>query len=84
MNKVLRKDESIFQSHELSLVAALVAWGFPILYINKDDPKKVTFYFSNSPQLTQSVHSFWSNTKEILPIKYFDALRQCKSRIYGG
>lgn len=83
MNKVLRKDESIFKSHELALVAALVSWGFPILYIKKANQKKVDFYFKSSPQLEKNVQAFWNNEKEILPIKYFEALRLCKSRIYG-
>ncbi len=82
MQKVLNED-NIFLTHELALVAALVAWNYPIVGLQKGEDRKVTFSFPNSPQLQEAIQAFWSNTKAVLPIRYFDALRMIKSRIYS-
>lgn len=82
MKKVLDED-SIFKTHELALVAALVAWNFPVMGLKKGEDRKVTFSFPNSPQLQEAIQAFWSNTRAVFPIQYFDALRMIKSRIYS-
>ena len=78
------KDTGIFISSELSLVAALVAWNFPIHSIDKSEFKKVSFIFQKTPELSRAVEAFWNETDYIAPKKYFYALREVKSRIYGG
>lgn len=81
INKKLEKD--VFMSQELSLVAALLAWNFPLVSINKLNSGKVMFVFSNTPELQKAIQAFWNNTGIITPKKYFYALREAKSRIYG-
>jgi len=82
ITKVL-KHPNFFESHELSLVSALIAWDFPILKVEKESTKRVTFFFEQTPQLEQSVSDYWSDTKLVSPKKYFSALREAKSRIYS-
>ena len=82
IKRVLRKN--IVSTHELSLVASLLAWGFSPIAIDKTDPKKVIFSFSGSQKLNSAVQTYWNDTGIVTPKKYFNALRDAKSRIYGG
>ncbi len=76
--------ENVFVSQELSLIAALIAWNFPLVSINKSNPGKVTFVFSNTTELQKAIQAYWNDTGTVTPKKYFYALREAKSRIYGG
>lgn len=82
INRELRED--IFSTQELSLIAALIAWNFPIISIDTSQSKKVTFSFENTPELKKAIQAYWDETGTISPKKYFYALREAKSRIYGG
>lgn len=82
IKKRLRETDT-FVTQELSLVAALIAWDFPLISIDKSDFKKVIFVFPNTPELHKAIQTFWSDTGTVTPKKYFYALREAKSRIYG-
>lgn len=82
IKKRLREDDT-FITQELSLVAALLAWNFPLASINKSNPGKVTFIFSNTSELQKAIQTYWDDTGIVTPKKYFYALREAKSRIYG-
>ncbi len=78
-----RLRQQLFESHELSLVCALIAWDFPIISVDKTSSKRVTFSFELTPDLKQSIEDFWNDTRMVLPKKYFNAMREAKSRIYS-
>lgn len=84
MIKKRLKDCEIFSTQELSLVAALLSWGFPLDSIDKTNPSKVTFIFIRNSELDQAIQTYWDNSGRISPKIYFNALREVKSRIYGG
>ncbi len=75
--------QKVFESHELSLVCALIAWGFPIISVDKTSSKRVTFSFAQTSELDQSVTNFWNDTRLVSPKSYFNAMREAKSRIYS-
>ena len=83
INKRLKESE-IFSTQELSLVAALITWGFTLDAIDKTNPSKAKFLFRRNSLLDQAIQSFWSNTAQVFPKTYFHALREVKSRIYGN
>ena len=83
IKKRLRENDT-FVTQELSLIGALLAWNFPLTTVDKTDPKKVIFVFPNSPELQKAIQTFWNDTGVVTPKKYFNALREAKSRIYGG
>lgn len=78
-----RLRQQLFESHELSLVCALIAWDFPIVSVDKTSSKRVTFSFEQTPDLEQSIEDFWNDARMVLPKKYFNAMREAKSRIYS-
>ncbi|QQG43969.1 MAG: hypothetical protein HYW86_03845 [Candidatus Roizmanbacteria bacterium] len=82
IKKELREDD-YFISQELSLVAALIAWDFPLIDIDKTNPKKMSFIFYNSSKLQKAIQSYWNESVKVSPKKYFYALKDVKSRIYG-
>lgn len=84
INQLLKESE-IFSTQELSLSAALVAWGFPLDCVDKINPSgKATFIFLRSKELDQAVQAFWNNSSTVNPKFYFNALKEVKSRLYGG
>lgn len=70
-----------FITTELSLVAALMLWGFPIDTLDKTNPSRITFSFKRSDGLDIAIQAFWSNSATIYPKDYFQVLRELKSRI---
>ena len=82
IKKRLREDDTV-ATQELSLVAALLAWNFSLISIDRTDFKKVTFFFSNTQEIQKAIQTFWDDTGIVSPKKYFYALREAKSRIYA-
>ncbi len=78
------KTSPLFSTPELSLAAALVAWEFPLNSLDRTNPTKIVFQFFKNPKLEAAVQAFWDNTDTVYPKIYFNALREVKSRIYGG
>lgn len=78
------KDSQLYKCHELSLVAALIAWNFTPIGLERSDPQKVTFLFNNTSSLQKAIQAYWDETDQVAPKKYFFALREAKSRIHGG
>ncbi len=83
INKRL-KELNLFSTQELSLAAAIVAWGFPLDSIDKTNPLRVTFIFLRNSGVDQAIQAYWNNSGTVSPKIYFNALREVKSRIYGG
>ena len=73
----------LFQTQELALAAALVAWNFPLDSVDKTNKNKATFIFLRSSDLDTAIQSFWNNEGQVSPKTYFYALREVKSRIHG-
>lgn len=77
-------DKEFYKCHELSLIAALIAWDFNPVGLEKSDSQKVIFLFHDTPDLQKAIQAYWDETGQITPKKYFFALREAKSRIHGG
>lgn len=75
---------SFFSSSEFALCASLVALGFTLDSIDKNNTQKVTFNFKRTQDLDEAIQKFWNRQLLIEPISYFEAQRYLKSRIYGG
>ncbi len=85
INKQLHSQpQSEFVSQELALAGALLAWGFPLTFIDRVDPTRVTFHFSRSPELDMAIQEYWNGSGRVVPKLYFSSLRELKSRIRGG
>jgi len=80
--KRLKLDE-YFETSDLSLSSTLVSLGFSIDCLDKSNPK-VIFIFKSTPELIQTIQSFWAAKLKIEPRTYFNNLKDLKARIYSS
>lgn len=83
MSNIKNIKNELYVTNDLSLAATLVAWGFQMLDIDKTDDKKALFVFENNENLADSIKSYWSDLKPILPKRLLSTLKDLKSQIYS-
>jgi len=71
-----------YETSDLALVAFL-SLLFPIESIDKSNPRKAIFLFTQTQELDKQVRSYWRGETRVEPRAYFDELRRIKSRIYA-
>ena len=76
-------ENDLFQSSDLSLVAALCCVGGHIESVDRSAPRAV-FYVRREKGLDQLVQDFYSHSMTVDPMTYFNALKEAKSRLYGA
>lgn len=76
-------NKEYFSTSDLNLSAVLVANGFPLEYIEKDDLSKSTFHFIKSKQLDQLIEQYWRLELRIEPHELFNSLKALKNRMYN-
>lgn len=74
--------QSLFESSDLALVAFLSLIS-PIESIDKSNPRKAVFIFSQTQELDKQVRDYWRGETRVEPRAFFDALRRIKARIYA-
>lgn len=73
--------ESHYKTTDLSL-AAYLSLKFPIIELDKSNPKKAMFYFESSPALEKRVEFFWKGMARVEPKKYSSQVRNLKTQLY--
>jgi hypothetical protein len=81
MRKVL--EENIYTNSDINLSATLCALDFPLMFLNRDNPKRIEFVFHNSPELRRAVDDYWSGDLKLNPQKVLAKLRFLKNRMYN-
>ena len=81
-NETLR-EQAVFVSSDLAL-AAVISLSFPIVVIDKQNPRKAVFVFNRSKYLTDLVDKYWNKELSVEPRAYFDQLKSLKARLYGN
>lgn len=74
---------NIYVTQDLPLAATLVALGEHLIDIERTNPRRAGFCFTNSTQLQELVGLFQAGQLAIEPRVYFDAIRRVKNRLYG-
>lgn len=82
MKKAL-KENDLFRSTEMPLVAMLVYFGYSIDRLQEIEPSKYSFVFIRAEGLDTLVQQFWADSISVSPKKYFFALKEVKSRIFA-
>ena len=75
--------QNLFVSSDLALTT-VVSLYFPIVVIDKQDPRKAQFIFNRSENLSELVDKYWKKELLIEPRQYFDQLKALKARLYGS
>ena len=82
-NKYLKEDR-YFQSADLSLVAALMSFGYSIEVIDRTGGNRAVFYIDRDKFLDDKVQAFWAHTLTVDPLAYFNCLKEAKTRLYNS
>jgi len=80
----MRKTTPYFITSDLNLTTVLVTSNFPLEKIDKENSKKVTFYFARSNKLQEIVDRYWRLELKIEPQDLFNNLKSLKNRIYSN
>lgn len=75
--------KSIFVSSDLAL-AAVVSLYFPIVVIDKQDPRKAQFVFNRSKNLNELVDRYWNKQLQVEPRAYWESIKALKARLYAN
>lgn len=73
----------VFETSDLSLVAALITHGAKIVSVERNNGPRATFYIRREKGLDGLVEAFWAHALQVEPLTYFNALKEAKSRLYG-
>ncbi len=68
-------------TRDLGLATSLSLY-FPILKINKSNPKKAEFIFIKNDEVIRLVDCFWQNNLKIDALTFFNQLKIVKTRLY--
>lgn len=76
-------ENDYFESSDLSLVAALVAFGAKIETVERSNGPRAVFYIRREKGLEGLVQGFYARELQVEPLAYYNALRDAKTRLYG-
>lgn len=76
------KSTEFFISSDLSL-ATTASLFFPIVDIDKTNPRKAEFVFKRTQKLDDFIDSYWEKELRVEPQAYFSQLKAIKTRLYG-
>lgn len=77
-------NENYFESADLSLIATLVALGYNLDGIDRNNSSRAILYIKRDKQLDEIVQAFWAHSLKVDPLTYFNCLKEIKTRIYNS
>ena len=80
----MQKTEKKFSTFDLSLATVLVALGFPVESLNRQNQNKVEFSFRKQEGLDAVIQGYWAKTLQIEPQTLFANLKAIKNRLYSS
>lgn len=78
-----KNQSATYATSDLGCAAALVATNHHLYYLDKSNPRRAVFTFIEDERLTAAVKAYWGDYMRVSPIKYNDALKALKSRVYN-
>jgi len=72
-----------YQTSDLCLVTTISQF-LPILEVDGTNSKRSLFSFSESPELSEIITTYWNGSIRVEPKQFFNQLKLIKSRIYSG
>lgn len=75
---------SVFRSHDLGLVACLLAKDFSLDGIEISDSKRALFSVKQKTGLQDAIDDYWSSKCFVDAQTYFNQLKRLKNQIYSS
>ncbi len=82
MKKEFVRESDLFESSDLSLIATLYCYGATIECVDRTTGPRAVFCIKRQRGLDQIVQAFYAREIKVDPLDYFNALKQCKTRLY--
>lgn len=79
----IKTGHEAFTSSDLAIVAVL-SLHYPIVEVDKTNPKKAQFVFERNSKLDSLLNQYWDKKLLVEPRAYFDALKAIKTRLYAN
>lgn len=76
-----------FNTKDLPLAAVFLFYGYPIIGVDRKNPKQVFFIFGHKPHLPlpgDLAIAYKNKELQVEPHDYFEAISDLKVVIYGG
>lgn len=73
-----------YQSSDFCLVSTLVSLGFSVSNLDRSNPQRINFNFTDTTELRQSVDLYWKKQIKVSPLDFYYAQRQLKTLMYQG
>lgn len=70
-----------YESSDIALSTTLSLY-YPLEVVDRSNPQKALFVFKRDQQIDQLINSYWRGELKVNPLRYFQALKTLKSRLY--
>ena len=77
-------DKKLIQTSDLTLASTLLCYGHDVIGINSENPKRVFFYFLDTPELTGAIKSYWNDQLKVSPRVLSSNRKLLLNRIFQG
>jgi len=81
MKKKIKED--VWTTYDLGVSAALLTYGYKLLSIDKENPKKALFVFLKDGDIDDTANAYFADKLELNARYYFDHLKALKNRLYS-
>lgn len=75
---------SNYETSDFGLSTALLTAGSELVGVNKDNPKRVVFEFTDSLITQETIEKYWNGELRLNVLRFFENSKILKSRIYGA
>lgn len=68
---------------DLDIASLLIAKSYELVFIDKISDNKATFVFKNAKEMDDLIEGYWQDTVKVSPLKFTNARRSLKARLYA-
>ncbi len=72
-----------YETSDLGLATALVVAGNKLVGVDKTQPRRASFIFTQSDGIAGDAEDYWNDNLQVSALAYFDALKRLKTRLYA-
>lgn len=76
-------DQQFYKTSDLGLTTTLSLY-FPVITIDRSNPRKVLFVFDQTDELNDFINKYWRNEVVVEPQTFTNQIKNIKTRIYSG
>lgn len=76
-------EERFFETSDINIAATILAFGIPLVGINRLDPHHCLFEFESTKQIHEIAYNYWARKLTIDPFILLGSLKSIKARLYS-